>query len=107
MVYNLHACSYALIMTTLIMFRGIHRWLCRFPMFEDNGLSERELEILKLVATGASNKEIAAQGNFVEYPAENAAVESLPGPEPRQWRRQVIIGALIVIIGIVVFLSIR
>lgn len=30
-------------------------------MFESNGLSERELEILKLVATGASNKEIAAQ----------------------------------------------
>lgn len=30
-------------------------------MFESNGLSEREVEILKLVATGASNKEIAAQ----------------------------------------------
>lgn len=30
-------------------------------MFENNGLSERELEILKLVATGASNKEIANQ----------------------------------------------
>lgn len=29
-------------------------------MFENSGLSERELEILKLVATGASNKEIAA-----------------------------------------------
>src|SRR5574340_200869 len=30
-------------------------------MFESNGLSERELEILKLVSTGASNKEIAAK----------------------------------------------
>lgn len=30
-------------------------------MFEDNGLSERELEILKLVATGASNKDIATR----------------------------------------------
>lgn len=30
-------------------------------MFENNELSERELEILKLVATGASNKEIAAK----------------------------------------------
>ncbi len=30
-------------------------------MTDENGLSERELEILKLVATGASNKEIAQQ----------------------------------------------
>jgi len=30
-------------------------------MVEDSSLSERELEIIKLVATGASNKEIAAQ----------------------------------------------
>jgi len=30
-------------------------------MVEDSGLSERELEIIKLVATGASNKEIANQ----------------------------------------------
>lgn len=30
-------------------------------MFENNELSEREIEILKLVATGASNKEIAAK----------------------------------------------
>ena len=30
-------------------------------MVENNGLSDRELEILQLVATGASNKEIAQQ----------------------------------------------
>lgn len=30
-------------------------------MFDKNGLSERELEILQLVATGASNKEIASR----------------------------------------------
>ncbi len=30
-------------------------------MPENNGLSDREIEILRLVATGASNKEIASQ----------------------------------------------
>ena len=32
-----------------------------YPMSDENGLSKRELDILRLVATGASNKEIAQQ----------------------------------------------